>query len=347
MLDGDNRGMMFGADPHYIGMDRFVMFYGIVEDRDDPLRLGRCRIRIFGIHPDDADEMPTEDLPWAYPIMPVIYSPAYASSGYAPVGPAAGTFVTGFFADGMDRQIPMITGTLTGGNGHFGIGDGSSNSVGDSNVPVDPNFANAPTNLNGSRTQKGIEATKLFMQIAKQTGKLDFFQDYHVAGIMGNVAVESGFRAVFNGNFKTEYDNPPKVGQRLRPYGGSSAYGYGQWIGDRCDNFISYCNNNSVDPRTPKANVGFIIWELLNTGSGKKIVNAVKKGGPQTAADKYMRGPWDLSDKTGAGMTGFWCGEYERPGADGPKSYGQRRGYTTAIINGMKNTNVPPRSTGH
>ena len=28
-------------------------FYGIVEDRDDPLKIGRVRVRVHGLHTDD------------------------------------------------------------------------------------------------------------------------------------------------------------------------------------------------------------------------------------------------------------------------------------------------------
>ena len=45
-------------------------FVGVVEDRNDPLSLGRCRVRAFGIHTEDKAMIPTEDLPWATPVMP-------------------------------------------------------------------------------------------------------------------------------------------------------------------------------------------------------------------------------------------------------------------------------------
>ena len=31
----------------------FVWWQGVVEDRDDPLKLGRCRVRIVGYHTDE------------------------------------------------------------------------------------------------------------------------------------------------------------------------------------------------------------------------------------------------------------------------------------------------------
>lgn len=38
---------------------------GVIEDNNDPLELGRCRVRIYGLHTEDKNQLPTEMLPWA------------------------------------------------------------------------------------------------------------------------------------------------------------------------------------------------------------------------------------------------------------------------------------------
>ena len=720
-MNHKDRGMSFQSDPHFVGMDRFVMFFGVVEDRNDPLRVGRCRVRILGIHPDDKEQMPTEDLPWAYPVMPVLNSPASSSTGYTPVGPAEGTYVMGFFADGMERQIPMLLGTMSGGDGQFkggdqcgqggagaagdggqpissgppsqqfwtlvamaaceaGVGPGreqdqadvaqsiynraiagakggysnggilgimlargqyesawrwpkqgtngvpnpewnnitdansaakatnipastlmkvaralkdtslqenarkfigartdflgvgqpakamtangskvqrtsksnqfgfsgnyrgtkgvaqvpeavsgyqlgsgaptapAANNTGGQNAPasnadpnsvlnftsgtgdlahfkrlpqqfqdaliaagreylqrrnkkltinssrrspeeqqvlinknknpatktnasgtvggantsphvrgfgvdiqewndpvarevlakykidwqgikgdevhfnyhgpgspsqggpstapdpggdgtgaqnpdtygcstvgnagsedhpaqVDPTTANSPTTSNGSLAKRGTDAANLFMQAAKKTGKMDFIHDYHVAAIMGNMAMGTGFRAVFADNSKTDADDPPKLGDKKSPYGGEAAYGFGKWTNKdgRLDNFLKYCEKEKLDPRSPAANVGYIVWELLNYPPANKVLNAIKKGGQQQATDPNFKGPWDLNDPTGVGFTGYWCGEYEQPGEAGKTTLTQRKNNTAAILAAMRNTGVPPR----
>lgn len=91
--------------------DGFIWWIGIVEDRMDPEQMGRCRVRIYGYHSDDKNEIPTEDLPWAIPIQP-IYSAALSGIGITPVGPLPGTWVVGFFLDGNDMQQPAFFGTL-------------------------------------------------------------------------------------------------------------------------------------------------------------------------------------------------------------------------------------------
>ena len=42
----------------------FVWWQGVVEDRNDPLKLGRCRVRILGYHTDNKQDIPTATLPW-------------------------------------------------------------------------------------------------------------------------------------------------------------------------------------------------------------------------------------------------------------------------------------------
>ena len=89
------------------------MFYtGIVENRSDPLQLGRCQVRIVGLHTHDKNQLPTNDLPWSTPIQP-IGSAAMNGIGLTPVGPVEGTTVIIMFADDSMQQ-PLIFGTVGG-----------------------------------------------------------------------------------------------------------------------------------------------------------------------------------------------------------------------------------------
>ena len=87
-------------------------YYGVVEDRRDPLRLGRCKVRVVGLHTHDKSVLPTEDLPWATPMQPV-NSAAMNGIGISPVGPVEGTSVIIIFAD-PDKQQPIILGSVGG-----------------------------------------------------------------------------------------------------------------------------------------------------------------------------------------------------------------------------------------
>ena len=114
--------IQYPKDPNIFGFDKVVLFFGVVEDRNDPLKLGRCKIRIFAIHPDDQILVTTEQLPWAMPIMPITGNAGTMGIGYSPVGPTVGTHVVGFFADGMQKQQPNFFGDIPGSAGHFNYG---------------------------------------------------------------------------------------------------------------------------------------------------------------------------------------------------------------------------------
>ena len=91
----------------------FNWWVGVVEDRNDPEKLGRVRVRILGAHSDDRAVLPTEDLPWALPLQPTT-SAAVSGIGSAPVGLLTGTWCVGFYMDGDDMQQPIVMGTLGG-----------------------------------------------------------------------------------------------------------------------------------------------------------------------------------------------------------------------------------------
>ena len=91
----------------------FFWWVGVVEDRNDPLLLGRCKVRIVGYHTADKVELPTDSLPWAYPMQPIT-SAAMSGIGTTPIGPVEGTWIVGFFRDGEDCQEPLMMGTIGG-----------------------------------------------------------------------------------------------------------------------------------------------------------------------------------------------------------------------------------------
>jgi len=93
-------------DQDFVGLNNFVWWFGVVEDRQDPLNLGRCRVRCFGWHTEDVAQIAIDDLPWAQPVVP------YGSKVVQP--PTEGTMVFGFFADGQIGNFPIILGTVPG-----------------------------------------------------------------------------------------------------------------------------------------------------------------------------------------------------------------------------------------
>ena len=88
----------------FAGKGGFIWWVGVVEDRIDPLKLGRCRVRCFGWHSANKMQLPTNMLPWAVPSIPVNSMNVYA--------PKEGEMVFGFFVDGENAQEPVMLGSF-------------------------------------------------------------------------------------------------------------------------------------------------------------------------------------------------------------------------------------------
>ena len=100
-------------DKDFLGKNNFIWFNGVVEDRQDPQKLGRLRVRCVGIHTDNKDDLPTSDLPWSQLIHPITSS-GISGLGSSPGFVVEGTWVFGYFRDGYAMQEPMVIGTLPG-----------------------------------------------------------------------------------------------------------------------------------------------------------------------------------------------------------------------------------------
>ena len=98
---------------YFMGQDGFIWFVGVVEDRDDPERIGRVRVRCLGFHTEDLNSLPTADLPWAHVMHPVT-DPSMHGMGSTPSFLLEGSWVVGFFRDAQEKQQPVIIGSLPG-----------------------------------------------------------------------------------------------------------------------------------------------------------------------------------------------------------------------------------------
>jgi hypothetical protein len=90
-----------------------IFWYGVVEDRKDPLQLGRVRVRIHGYHSPLKKDIPTEHLPWSLVALPTTSA---TNSGVGTVnGLVPGTWVLGIWNnDGEGFQIPLVIATVPG-----------------------------------------------------------------------------------------------------------------------------------------------------------------------------------------------------------------------------------------
>lgn len=93
----------------------FIDYYGdqtrwflgeVVNIADDPLKLGRARVRIFGVY----DEIADEDLPWAQIVVPITHT-VHRGNGQT-LGLLVGAQVFGIFLDGQNSQLPLVVGSI-------------------------------------------------------------------------------------------------------------------------------------------------------------------------------------------------------------------------------------------
>lgn len=92
---------------NFMGKDGFVWWIGVVENRNDPLKLGALRVRIAGWHTESLVDMPSEMLPWT----PVMKS---CSGSNFSIDVKEGDWVVGFFMDGNAGQKPVVFGAFDG-----------------------------------------------------------------------------------------------------------------------------------------------------------------------------------------------------------------------------------------
>ena len=90
--------------------DHIRFFVGDVEDINDPLEMGRVRVRIHGIHSDNIQDIPKEGLPWAQVCVPITEGGVNELGNI--LGIQVGARAFGMFLDGPNSQMPMVMGTL-------------------------------------------------------------------------------------------------------------------------------------------------------------------------------------------------------------------------------------------
>lgn len=96
-------------DNNFAGLNGFIWWIGVVENIFDPLKMGRLQVRIIGWHSEDINLIPSEDLPWAPPVLPL--TDTNKSLDVMP-----GDWVMGYFLDGNNGQNPVVMGHFNGIN---------------------------------------------------------------------------------------------------------------------------------------------------------------------------------------------------------------------------------------
>jgi len=85
----------------------YGFYRGVVEDNNDPLKMGRVRVRVWGLHTDkksksNTEGIPVDELPWADPCLPIMGG---GISGFGMFGvPVNGSHIMVFFENGQYLQ---------------------------------------------------------------------------------------------------------------------------------------------------------------------------------------------------------------------------------------------------
>lgn len=101
--------------------DQTRWFVGVVVDLQDPKKLGRVKVRVFGVYDDIKDK----DLPWAQIVVPITAGVNDGNGQY--LGLLKDSQVFGMFLDGQNSQLPMVIGTIPK--------EGDTNSKAEANYP--------------------------------------------------------------------------------------------------------------------------------------------------------------------------------------------------------------------
>lgn len=86
-------------------------YYGMVEDRNDPLKVGRVRVRVHGVHTHDKQQIATPDLPWSQVMMPNTEA-SLSGLGHTVHGLVEGSTVIGCFVDSLQQNFVVLGSTL-------------------------------------------------------------------------------------------------------------------------------------------------------------------------------------------------------------------------------------------
>lgn len=247
--------------------DETRWFVGIVESVNDPLKQGRVRVRIFGVHSANTSEIPNDALPWAQCVAPITHGGTSGING-TPVGIKPYAQVFGMFLDGKHSQLPIVLGSIPkvdGPNPSVSGGRGLKNPIPGMVQPT----SNGQVHYSGTRSTQqynfeGGSNPERVYNLLEEAFRTDFKYSNSkelAAGFVGNFMVESYTRMD-----PLAYNNAG---------GGKGAHGIAQWRADRYDNLLKFASaekvellENSGGFKVPdiKTQAGFVVHELKTVG---------------------------------------------------------------------------------
>ena len=174
----------------------FNWFTGTVKDIKDPKKLNRVKVRAYGYHSAD---IATDKLPWATVMMPT------TSASYKGVGGnhhlEVGSWVVGFFRDGISAQDPIVMGSI------------ATQEDGVLDIPTEAQLADPTNKVYKSNAGHLIEIDNTSgserVQITHKSGSHILMKSDGTIEIKGNTTVVGKLHAT--GDISTEAGNSPTL----------------------------------------------------------------------------------------------------------------------------------------
>jgi hypothetical protein len=263
-------------------------FYtGVVEDRHDPLAMGRVRVRVFGVHSDDrVNDVPIDSLPWS-----MVMLPANASSTSGGISQLVeGTWVLIMYID-QNMQDPLVIGSLPSTIGSqapdyskgftdpFGVYPKWSDGTADTSLAAKPDtYTEHPVYTERARTK--IPSVPVAKRYKVSTVAEDEAESTYERGEWGELDLRGNHASVYPYNAVTEYE------------------------GGMLEEFDSTPGNQRVTRTHPSGTYEEILVD------GTKTVKIVGTGFEIVLKDKSMYIKGDLNMTVDGSMNHFVKGDY-------------------------------------
>ena len=244
--------------------DNVRWFIGLVVDINDPLKLDRIKVRVWGIHTSDTVAISNDDLPWAAVCIPVTEGGSSGIGANSQIKPRAQVF--GLFLDGKDSQLPLILGSIpkieqiknnlnsaveTYNNDPTGeSGSGASTGIEDDIAPYNESLKAGADGRPGGDLPGGNnneKAINFFMSI--EGGKFTVEQ---ACGIVGNLLKESNNRGVID----------PAAINRSEGSQGIAQWNPAKAAGERLQGLQKWAASENLNWRSLYPQLKYIIYEL-------------------------------------------------------------------------------------
>tara|TARA_Y100001937_G_scaffold124643_1_gene189769 strand:+ start:3722 stop:4660 length:939 start_codon:yes stop_codon:yes gene_type:complete len=241
----------------------------VVQIHGDPFQLGRVKVRIYGVHPDDPVQATIDDLPWASVVLP---STEGGSSGIgANVGLKERAQVFGVFLDGKNSQLPLVLGSIPKNEHlvskrHRTSREKNERARGSASTDVSltPDLPETTPNADKINLKGDSNVEKAFNFFISTKGGA--FTPEQTCGILGNLAVENGIM------LRSPNDLDPTIG--VKEADGAPAVGLAQWNDakraanvkggpSRLNELKAFSADQGLDYRTMTAQLRFIHYELF------------------------------------------------------------------------------------